>query len=428
MTVAGAWGARPWTRGRVALWTGGVTGLLVLAALRHGLALGPDAWTYWTASASWLAGDGYVDGHGLPVLEWPPLYSLWLAAVQSLTGVSIAGARLAQALAAGVSAALLTLWLLRRTDQGSGSPRWPVAVFVAASVTAQTRGLGAESLQLVWLGAMLVALGHMRTAASTQHFWGAIAGAAVSGVAVVLTRHVGFAFVVAAVAVVLLLPRRTWRARVVGVLAVGGAALGAWWSVRQALDQTASHGWVGSQRDLLPTAYYMLEHVGRGLAPWPIGVGMFVGLAWWLGSTRAGAHRQLAAIGFVGVALLAILAMFALVPVGDPPGERFVGWAACLVGGLGVGAARHVLQRRWRHFALGLLLLAPVVRASRLVVWGRTGHTTVDAHGGEVFLAPTATVDWRRPVGTVLEDGRTVVAVPLFAWQQERLAAGEGRR
>lgn len=415
---------------------GVVTAVLVLVELQHGVPLGPDAWTYWSTSVSLLEGEGYVDAHGLPVLGWPPLYSLWLAAVQAVTGVSIKGALVADALAVGLAAALFTLWALGRTDVRGSGPRWPVAALVTAMLLVQTRGIAAHYVMLALLGGLLLALDGARRADSHRRTAGALLLAAVLAAGMVLTRHAALALVGAAAVAALATARRRPAARLVAAATLGGAGILAFWSARVVLGQVGSHGMWNSTSELGATAWTMLTHVGRGLGPFPVGIAAFVLVGWLVGHARPGTapardlrdvSAQADVVLFVALGLGATLAMFLLVHVADPPNERFVGFASLTFGALGAGLARHVPSRGWRWVALAVLLLPSVARAGKHVVLGRTGANTVDAHGGESFLPLNATLDRTRPPDAVRKDGRVVVAPPLFAWDAARLRRGEGR-
>ncbi|WP_462137815.1 hypothetical protein [Candidatus Mycalebacterium sp.] len=53
----------------------------------HGVFFSPDSWQYWESSVSILDGVGYQN-YFHPIKAWPPLYSLYLSAVQAVFGVN----------------------------------------------------------------------------------------------------------------------------------------------------------------------------------------------------------------------------------------------------------------------------------------------------------------------------------------------------
>ena len=149
-------------------------------------------------------------------------------------------------------------------------------------------------------------------------------------------------------------------------------------------------------------------------------------VARWLG-VESSRLQQGHAVAFVGLSLAALLLMFLLVAVNDPPGERFVGFAAWMLVGLGLGVARHATSRAVAA-VLALLLAGPiVVRAIGHLAATTHERDTISENGGERWLPATATLLPSTAPGTRLADGRVVVAEPLFVWQRQRLERGEGR-
>jgi hypothetical protein len=66
----------------------GVTLVILLLVLRDGIVISPDGWAYWQGSVSILDDQGYRYFDGRPIIWWPPLYSIYLAAWQWWLGVS----------------------------------------------------------------------------------------------------------------------------------------------------------------------------------------------------------------------------------------------------------------------------------------------------------------------------------------------------
>ena len=108
MDVAkGAMRPRPAAIGLVVA-AGTLSAALGLYGLRHGIRLTPDGWAYWEGSVSLLRGCGYLYYGGKSIVLYPPLFSIYLAIVQAITGVSGASLALAISLLAGFSAASWT--------------------------------------------------------------------------------------------------------------------------------------------------------------------------------------------------------------------------------------------------------------------------------------------------------------------------------
>ncbi|MBL9078944.1 MAG: hypothetical protein JNL08_15675 [Planctomycetes bacterium] len=395
--------------------------LLGLVLQRHGLAFGPDAWTSWTASVSLLEGRGYCDAHGLVVHEWPPLYSLWLAAVQAVAGVSVASVRLADAIAAAVFAALACAAALRQVPEVR--ERWPVALAAATPALLALRGPSSEHVMHAALFALLLAVQGWQAAARPGPRAVALAAGALALAAAVATRHAALVFVPAAVLLLASTRCRPRRERAVAAAVIAGPALllAAW--IRAAFEQGAATTLFSSTREPLATAATMLRAVGEDLAPFPFGIAAWLFSVVWF--ARAARHPDTpdhrGAVAFVVVALLGTFALFQLVHVADEPKGRFVRFAGVIVGTLLVARVAALPQPRWRVALLLVLLLPNVLRAGKHVVVGRQGCDTVTEHGGESWLPLRAT--WRPGLaaGTVTTDGCVAVEAPLFRWQRQRM-------
>ncbi len=395
---------------------------------RHGIVLGPDAWTYWSSSVSLLEGKGYVDAHGLPVASWPIGYPLWLAAVQSVFGVSAMSVQIADAIAIAGVAGLACCWGLRRA--GSTASRLLVVVAAAGGATASARGCSSEFVMLLFcFGALLAAEGIGRLTS-----WAFVSRAAlVSLMAVggIMTRHAALAFLPGLWFLFVEHSERRLRATVAWAV-VSACACGVWWWARAALGQQGSHPWLSGQQQCVDIVAAMVKGVDRRLGVYPLGVVWFVLLSLsavsararrlagrWL-QVRVEALEQLAPIGFVWVSLAALLVMFLLVYVADPAGRRFVSFAgliaAVLTAGL-VGQARS----RTRYWVLALVLLPPMVPVVRDVVLGRVGENSVTVAGGESFVPLDAVPGPPGTARTRDADGRIRVPVPLFVWQRRAL-------
>ena len=56
---------------------------------RYGAGVAADSTKYLSVAQSLMDGNGLVDHRGLPLLSWPPLYSIVLAGLGLLTGLDV---------------------------------------------------------------------------------------------------------------------------------------------------------------------------------------------------------------------------------------------------------------------------------------------------------------------------------------------------
>ncbi|MCA8953404.1 MAG: hypothetical protein KDE27_28080, partial [Planctomycetes bacterium] len=285
------------------------------------------------------------------------------------------------------------------------------------------RGLASHYPMLALLAGFLLALDGVAAAATRRRRWLWLLGAAACGSGMALARHVGLLLTLAGAVLVVANRRTSRRERLALTVVLGAIPIAVWIGVRHALGQSGSHALFGSDRALFPTAWQMLHHIGRDLGPFPVGLLLLIAIVARLLALR----RQRDALAFTATALFGVLAVFLLVPIADEPSSRFVGFAALIVGALGVGEAMRTSHRRLGLAALALLVLPPTVHAGKHVLFGRRGRESVTADGGERFLPPEAALvrRGREPPG---RDRTTIVEPPLFRWDAERLRRGEGRR
>ncbi|MCC7396151.1 MAG: hypothetical protein IT455_03710 [Planctomycetes bacterium] len=401
------------------LLAGVVAGLAAWWVQRRGLVLGPDAWTYWTSSIALLEGRGFVDGHGLPVTAWPIGYPAWLTLVQACCGVSADAVRIADSLSIGLLAALATLWGQQRLAGGT-APSWPVAVAAVVQAAAAARGCASEYLMLVgWFGALCCLGGGQRLDA-----WRGI-GAVLGLTVAVSARHAALAFVPAAWCLVA--ARLGDRKRAALVSALGALVIGCWWlGHRLALGQQGSLVWFAGRYGLPDIVWTMLRGIDRGLGVFPFGLGWFAvitsAVTWarrpaarWLG-LPAERLRHGPVVAATLVALVGLVVMFLVVPIADPPRQRFVRFASMMA--MLLGSVLLVQSRGPRRaLLLVLLLVPPALPLLRDVLKGRTGLNTTTADGGESFVPLDAVPG---PAGSAelrLPDGRLRVPTPRFRWQ-----------
>lgn len=400
---------------------------------RHGLTFSPDAWQYWSGSVSILNGDGYVDGHGLVVLGWPPGYSIWLAGWQACFGVSVATVRLAECFALGWAAAMVCGWILLRLPRTA--PKWPVVVAASAASLAAARGAGSERLMLALLFSALVGTELLRSARGLR-LASLLLLVTVSCAGMGLVRHAALAFLPGMWFLLLRQGAGGWHraTAMLSVVVIGTSS--AWLASRFALGQN-SEGWFAEVHGFGSLLAAMASGINRGIAPWPFGLVLFAVALLSFGPLRSRASRMLGVApdnlrhadiaGFLLVSLAGLLTMYLVVYVADLPGARFMRFASITIAVLLAGISGAVPAPRVRWLLLALVLLPNVVYAGKHLARGRLEETTRNEHGGVSFLTANSVLGPPGSAEQLRPDGHKRVPEPLFRWQRERLERGEGK-
>lgn len=395
--------------------------------LRHGLEFSPDAWQYWSGSISILHGKGYVDGHGLLVLGWPPGYSIYLAAWQAVFGEGVATVRLAECFALATSAGLVFIWANLRL-RGT-APRWPLAVAAVAATLAAARGAGSERLMLMLLFGALVCIELLRDRRG-RHYAGLLVAITLCCAAMGLVRHAALAFLPGLWFLLRDVHKGAWRRPFVALVTIITITSVAWLASRKYLGQ-ASEGWFESVHTIWGVLAAMAKGLNRGVAPWPIGLLLFAGAVLAFGPLRqrmatllalpAARLQHGAVAAFLLTSLAALFTMYVIVYVADLPNARFMRFASITMAVLLAGIAAQCQKPRLRWLLLAVILLPNLIYATKHTALGRRVPTTLNVHGGASFLTPDCTLGPPGSPQTRLQSGQLQVPEPLFRWQQDRL-------
>jgi hypothetical protein len=380
--------------------------------LRRGVVMGPDSWAYWEGSVSLLERGHYTYLGGAPILAFPPLFSVILALVQAVLGVSMRSLAIAVCALVGVGS-FLWMWLYGsvKTEPGA-SPADALAVpTIAATLAVSAQTLLSESLWLAILPALLLLLLAPADGREPQR----LLASALLLAALLLTRNATVALLPAAV---LLLWRRRpeWsRRRRLGVVAaVMASALVPWLAVRAWLGQVEAHAPGRGAHDVLAYSRQAVDGLASGLGPerWGIGIALLAAtaltLAWEV--TRPAGRSQ-----GVGLALFAVLGLaghvllFALTYVAEPIRGRFVVFAV-----LALSVAVLTLARR-RPVLLTLGAMLAAVPLYRVAVKARLAGIE------QPTVALCARISSDYPSGPPRPAGAGVlIAPPTYPWIPHR--------
>jgi hypothetical protein len=265
---SGAVGVRrpwPWASALIAIATYGVL-------QRRGIGLTLDGWAYWQSAVSLTEGKGLRYFSGNPIVAWPPLYSLYLAAWSLLLGPT------AIALIAGngvLIGAQAYLWSRLGAALSDDRSRWPihacVAVWLGLLIPETQTWVFAHNLNFVLLPVFLLCVWRLTRQARFDRR--AFAMAALVAAMLTLNHNSSVVFLAGAGLVLLWLPAWPIRSRLLASCGLVAAGLLASLGMRLALGQSGSHPFVGGRFSVLETTTQAVQglnsFVARG-SLWPL--------------------------------------------------------------------------------------------------------------------------------------------------------------
>jgi hypothetical protein len=383
-----------------------------LALLRRGIVLGPDSWAYWEASVSLRERGTYAYFGGERVVAFPPLFALWLQAVQAVLGVSARALALSQAALAGAAAWQWTrLYLAAAGGERTRAADALAAVAVAAPLAVAAQTLLSESLWLVLLPLALRAAGARVGAVRSA------LGLAVTAAGLLLCRNVTVAFLPALGAYAVLSAEAEGRVRRAALQALAlAAAVAVWAAVGRALGQAGVHavgtGHAGVVACLLETAAGLAEALGP--ARHGVGALLLAGAAAVCAAAclRPGRLRvpARALTAFLALGLVGQAALFAAVYVAEPLRGRFLVFAALTLA-LVVLAAAATADGGFGRAALAVGAALAAVALLRVGTKLRLAGIEQPAVGWRTTVTSSYWNGPPRPRGAL-----TLVAPPTYPW------------
>ena len=399
----------------------------------RGIDLTPDGWAYWQGAVSLVEGKGYRYFSGNPIVAWPPLYSLYLAAWILVTGPTGLGLVIGNAFLISIQAwlwcyVLLTIWC-DTGDEAGCLPRLAVAVYIGLFTAVTQQGVLADVLKYSLAPLLLRATWEMRrTDASVSSAQGT-ALAAVAGSLALLAHSSSVVFIAASSVMIgtTKAPRRRWDAAIVATV-----PLLVWAIVRQLMGQSGSHAigvGVGHYdsttylRQLVRATGSLLAPNHHGLPFLAVGAGLVLTTV--MVRRHAGNQALRFAALFVGLSAAFTYALFNLVWVRDPIGERFLLFFPVILAPLWIlASARGPLAG---FVACSLLILLPVLYWTGAGIWIRNTATFEDLGFPEGFAPRSARVSSSYPQGPPRETGTGLLLSPL-AWEESAAASFLPRR
>ncbi len=315
---------------------------LVVYVLLHlvGIGMVIDGWAAWQGAVSLATGHGYTYLSGEPVLSWPPLYPLYLAAWIFFTGP--VGWSLIAANAVLISAQALCWYQLTRTisiDSGlhqQPSTSYALSLFIGLYLNVLQWQVFAHNLVYVLLPLFLRSIWKCVATNKAHDTWGELALAIGLGIALMLTHHSCVAFIGAA-ALIVAVRQSSLAIGAVQALLLVTIPLGIWKLVRDSLNQAGSHliGWGNGAYSVPEYVEQLIRGSGnllvpdRYLASFAV-VLFFSGItAWFFRSKKAAALRF--GTAFVACSLAIFLAIFSVTWLASPLNGRFLIYVPLLI-------------------------------------------------------------------------------------------------
>jgi hypothetical protein len=314
---------------------------------------------------------------------------------------------------------LLTIWC--EAGEAAVLPaRLVVAVYIGLFTAVTQQGVLADVLKYTLAPLLLLATWEMQRADGSARSVQGTALAAIAGSLAILAHSNSVAFIAASA--VLIGIRRWWGAAIVATM-----PLLVWTIVRQLMGQSGSHA-IGVGVGHYDPATYLLQLVGAAgalLAPGQHGLpflaaGAGLVLTTVMARRRAGSQALRFAAVFVGLSAAFTWALFNLVWVKDPIGERFLLFFPIILVPLWVlASARGPLAG---FVVCSLLILLPVLYWTGTGIWIRNTATFEGLGFPEGFAPRSARLSSSYPQGPPRETGSGLLLAPV-AWEERRAAS-----
>ena len=366
------------------LWQTGFGLLTAVAAylvLSKGLLLDPDSWAYWEGSVSILKGHGYTYFGGQRIMHFPPLFSLYLSAVQSIAGISGFSLKLAVVFLAGLSG-FIWCGLLLLLTKGAFRARIPLIIgflYIALFIPAYYTTLLSEMLFLPVFGFLLLLIFYIDQDKG-HHISGQwIAAVCLTEAGMLLTRNAALAFLPGAALVIFLrvsAPDLFRRFAIAGCTAIAPVLL--WQAARIILQQSGSHPLAmhGSE-----TYFGCLVQMTSGLADlfgsnryhlgfFLLSASMLAVFFYFSASADRISPASRNAFHLFIIALLSMAGLYALFNitlVGNKLNERFLWHVPLIMVVILTVFAATTATARLRYWLTALLILLTLSQAARLV-------------------------------------------------------------
>lgn len=424
--------------GWIALSSGVLGGVISLLMMRHGLLLSPDGWAYWEGSVSLLNGHGYTYFGGQPITAFPPAFSCFLVAVQSVLGISGGSLVAATCAVAGLTCAIWTFSFLRLAGESAANRLLAglLGVFIACFVGVNFCVLLSEVMFLPVLGVVFYSICRYCVASDGGRLrWGIVL--VIAMIAMLLTRNAGLALYPAVIAPMWIATRKPDWSRVGRFALLLVPPLVVWGIFRKTLDQGSAHVFnsanlfqgehsIASNLRLAGTdmLYRWGWSAGNSLG-WLLALGLFgVLLSGWRQARRESNQNSLLLVGWAVCILgswLTLAFMCSITGVGDQMTGRFNWFAVVGFTGAVFALATHLKPVRLRQGSIVLLTLITLIQVAR------TGYYVIKHAGEDANVRfNQALVSTNAPITRAIP-GKKAVSPPEYYWIDRNYSARQDK-
>lgn len=265
----------------LALFTSLLTVIISAINLRNGVKATTDGWAYWEGSVSLLNGHGYTYFGGQPIAKFQPLFSIYLAGMQKVFGVSGWSLALSILLLAGLTSFIWSYLIRSLSNPKADFPfqNFIFPVYVSMFIVFQYRLFLSETLFLFFVGLLLTLFAQIYLNRNRQkQLFYRIFFLSIILTLLLFTRNAAVVFVPTVVlGLFIALDNFSIIKRILISLIPGGISLLGWSGLRQFLAQSDSHLLhLGGRYTPLEYITQMLNSMAEFFGPLTLGLGWFV--------------------------------------------------------------------------------------------------------------------------------------------------------
>ncbi len=421
-----------------------IAGVLSALVLSQGINMNADGWAFWSGAVSLAEGQGYTHFYGnAPIWEWPPTFSYFIAAWQSVFGVSVR-TLIYSTVFLSVLAVLLWGWFFHRlaelftlSDRLRLLFHIATLLFLAAFIPYYYKSLLIDNLRFALLPLYLHFFMNVVRAETESARWKSASGLILTGMLLAVIHNANLAFVGAAVVMLPCIVRPKSNAFVIAAASLV-LPVAAWYLVRVLFVLHPGHGFFfrlsfDSIALLLPKLLQDTANLLFGETAWKhygllLAIGLAIIIAWRIRGQRSGSGsgkpEKPNPVGvlliFAGLALLLNTAMCYVVQLSTV--TRYIWFIPLLLVPLLFLQALRVSPRVLYPMSLAVFLLPALGKIVLLIFFTLTDWGNyVSAKPLEAFVRSDMFIEREYATGDPQRTEKGVlVSPPLYPWVEKR--------